>query len=322
MMQIDSRYDDTEPCVHGRAGGTHRRARQRAQLKTVLAAVLLFPGPWAAAQAVDSRFAEPAPGTLTVKIVIDGHFEHPGKYPGEKFEGTVHREVSGSTYLDMVTVGPGAPFPAGEPGKVYAVGSDQPAPRNAVQDAAAAIEKCNGDQQCMMAIAMQMTGGPAGSTPAFMNQYVSWTTFGEEGRGCFDGTALIRESYKKVSLDAYEGGGGLATLTWTVNGEGQVPLPGSFVDLCGSQVLLDTQAGTYGLRLELNPELEVRSTAPNEAEPRTVRVVSGGSMMIRLQKVPAEGTTLAGSARFPGVFTMQDGSKVDATVTWTFTPGH
>lgn len=320
MMQIEVSHDDTRRRVREQARSTVRRTRRRAQLKTVFAAVLLLPGAWAAAQTTDPRFADPEPGTLTVKLVIDGHFEHSGKYPGEKFEGTVHREVSGSTYLDRVTVGPGAPFPPGEPGKLYAAGSDEAAPPNALQDAAAAIEECNGDQQCMLAIAMQMTGGPAGSTPAFMNQYVNWTTFGQEGRGCFDGTALIRESYEQVSLDSYEGGGGLATMTWTVTGEGQVPLPGSFADLCGSQVLLDAQRGTYGLRLELNPELEVRSTAPNHTEPSTVLVVSG-SMIIRLQKVPAEGTTLAGSARFPGAFTMQDGSKVDATVTWTFTPG-
>lgn len=38
-------------------------------------------------------------------------------------------------------------------------------------------------------------------------------------------------------------------------------------------------------------------------------------------KLGTTGTVLSGTVRFPAFFPLADGSKADAVVTWTFTPG-
>jgi hypothetical protein len=124
-------------------------------------------------------------------------------------------------------------------------------------------------------------------------------------------------------MDAHEGGGGLATGGWTVQGSDAVPAAGSIGELCNSQFVVDTKAGTYDLSLELNPELELRTSGDRGPETRTERVLAGATqkLLITDQKLGTAGTMLSGTARFPAFFPMVDGSRADAVVTWTFTPG-
>jgi hypothetical protein len=302
-------------------------ARHVQSFCAALAAVLILSASGAAAQSPGSRFANPAPGTLTLKLVIDGHFSQPcslpsdgrcsGGFPGEKFEGTVHREVSGSTYLDVVSTVGQNPL-GGTAG-----------PPNEIEEMQKTVEACKGDQQCLMAVGMKMAGGMGGKGAASpmamaMNRYATWTTHGQLGRNCFTGgTAAVRESYTQVSMDVQEGGGGLVTGHWTVQGSGSVPAAGSIGELCNSQVVIDTKGGTYDLLLELNPELELRTSGDRGPETRTERVARAGAqkLLVNDQKLPADGKVLSGSARFPAFFEMVDGSKADAVVAWTFTPG-
>jgi hypothetical protein len=292
-----------------------------------LAAALILSASGAAAQSPGSRFANPAPGTLTLKLVIDGHFDQPcsfpsdgrcdGGAPGEKFQGTVHREVNGSTYLDVVSTAGQNPL-GGTAG-----------PPNEIEEMQKAVEACKGDQQCVMAVGMKMAGGMGGKGAASpmaiaLNRYATWTTHGQLGRNCFsDGRAAVRESYTQVSLDPHEGHVDLATGHWTVEGSGAVPDAGSIGELCNSQVVIDTKAGTYDLLLELDPELELRTSGDRSPETRTERLLSGatGKLLVNDQKLGTSGTVISGSARFPAFFSMADGSKADAVVTWTFTPG-
>src|SRR5690606_27600872 len=143
-----------------------------------------------AAQVPGSRFAHPAPGTLKMKLVIEGQFDQPcslpengrceGGFPGEKFQGTVHREVSGSTYLDVVYTGGGNPL-GGTAG-----------PPNEFQEIQKAVDACNGDQQCVIAVMMKRagrTGGEGAPSPveSALGRYAIWTTHGQLGRNCFSG---------------------------------------------------------------------------------------------------------------------------------------
>lgn len=292
----------------------------------IAAALLLVVG-GVAAQSPGSRFANPAPGMLTLKLVIDGHFDRPcslpsdgrcsGGFPGEKFQGTVHREVSGSTYLDVVSTLGQNPL-GGTAG-----------PPNEIEEMQKAVEACKGDQQCVMAVGMKMAGGMGGKGAASpmaiaMNRYATWTTHGQLGRNCFSGgRAEVRESYTQVSMDVHEGGGGLVTGHWTVQGAGAVPAPGSIGELCNSQVVIDTKGGTYDLLLELNPELELRTSGDRGPDTRTERVLTElpGRLLVNDQKLGPTGNVLTGTARFPAFFSMADGSSADAVVTWTFTPG-
>src|SRR5690606_452582 len=121
-------------------------------LIAVTAALSLSAG-GAAALSPGSRFANPAPGTLKLKLMIDGQFDQPcslpedgrceGGVPGEEFQGTVHREVSGSTYLDVVYTGGGNPL-GGTAG-----------PPNEFAEMQKAVDACNGDQQCVIAVMMK-----------------------------------------------------------------------------------------------------------------------------------------------------------------------
>lgn len=292
-----------------------------------LTAALILSAGGAVAQSPGSRFASPAPGTLKLKLVIDGQFDQPcslpsdghceGGAPGEKFQGTVHREVSGSTYLDVVSTAGQNPL-GGTAG-----------PPNEIEEMQKAVEACKGDQQCLMAVGMKMAGGMGGKGAASpmaiaMNRYATWTTHGQLGRNCFSGgRALVRESYTQVALDPQEGHVELATGHWTVEGSGSVPAAGSIGELCNSQVVIDTKGGTYDLLLELNPELELRTSGDRGPETRTERLLEGATqkLLVNDQKLPATGMVLSGSARFPKFFPMADGSKADAVVTWTFTPG-
>ncbi len=292
-----------------------------------VAAALILSASGAAAQSPGSRFANPAPGMLTLRLVIDGHFDQPcslpsagrcdGGAPGEKFQGTVHREVSGSTYLDVMANLGQNPL-GGTAG-----------PPNEIEEMQKAVEACKGDQQCVMTVGMKMAGGMGGKGAASpmamaMNRYATWTTNGQLGRNCFsDGRAAVRESYTQVSLDPHEGHVGLATGHWTVQGSGSVPAAGSIGELCNSQVVIDTKGGTYDLLLDLDPELELRTSGDRSPETRTERVARAGAqkLLVNDQKLPADGEVLSGSARFPAFFEMADGSKADAVVTWTFTPG-
>ena len=124
-------------------------------------------------------------------------------------------------------------------------------------------------------------------------------------------------------MDPHEGHVGLATGHWTVQGSGAVPEAGSIGELCNSQVVIDTKGGTYDLLLELNPELELRTSGDRGPETRTERLLAGAAerLLVNDQKLGTTGTVLSGSARFPAFFPMADGSKADAVVTWTFTPG-
>jgi hypothetical protein len=54
---------------------------------------------------------------------------------------------------------------------------------------------------------------------------------------------------------------------------------------------------------------------------RETRVLPGKNIVVRGQALPPSGTTLTGTTRVPGYYQMEDGSKVDAVVTWTFKPG-
>jgi hypothetical protein len=295
-------------------------------VRAAVAGALILSASGVAAQSPGSRFANPAPGTLTLKLVIDGHFDQPcslpsdgrcsGGFPGEKFQGSVHREVKGSTYLDVVATLGQNPL-GGTAG-----------PPNEIAEMQKAVEACKGNQQCVMAVGMKMAGGMGGKGAASpmamaMNRYASWTTNGQLGRNCFTGgTAAVRESYTQISMDVKEGGGGLVTGHWTVQGSGSVPAAGSIGELCNSQVVIDTKGGTYDLLLDLNPELELRTSGDRGPETRTERVAPGAArLLVNDQKLPGDGKVLSGSAHLPAFFEMVDGSKADAVVTWTFTPG-
>jgi hypothetical protein len=307
--------------------GAAARVQRFSVAVIAVAAALILSASGAAAQSPGSWFANPAPGTLKLELVIDGHFSQPcslpshghcsGGFPGEKLEGTVHREVKGSTYLDVVaTVGQN---PLG----------GTAGPPNQIEEMQKAVEACKGDQQCVMAVGMKMAGGMGGKgadspMAMAMNRYATWTTIGQLGRNCFTrGTAAVRESYTQVSMDVQEGGGGLATGHWTVQGSGSVPAAGSIGELCNSQVVIDTKAGTYDLLMDLNPELELRTSGDRSPETRTERVARAGAekLLVNDQKLPPDGKVLSGSSRFPAFFEMADGSKADAVVTWMFTPG-
>jgi hypothetical protein len=294
---------------------------------TTVAAALILSASGAAAQSPGSRFANPAPGTLTLELVIDGHFDHPcslpsdgrcdGGAPGERFQGSVHREVKGSTYLDVMANLGQNPL-GGTAG-----------PPNEIEQMQKAVEACKGDQQCVMAVGMKMAGGMGGKGAASpmaiaLNRYASWTTHGQLGRNCFsNGRAAVRESYTQVSLDPHEGYVGLATGHWTVEGSDAVPAAGSIGELCNSQVVVDTKGGTYDLLLELNPELELRTSGDRGPETRTERVLAGATkkLLVNDQKLGTNGMVLSGTAQLPAFFPMADGSKANAVVTWTFTPG-
>jgi hypothetical protein len=228
----------------------------------------------------------------------------------------VHREVKGSTYLDVVATLGQNPL-GGTAG-----------PPNEIAEMQKAVEACKGNQQCVMAVGMKMAGGMGGKGAASpmaiaMNRYASWTTIGQLGRNCFTGgTAAVRESYTQVSMDVHEGGGGLVTGHWAVQGSGSVPAAGSIGELCNSQVVIDTKGGTYDLLLDLNPELELRTSGDRGPETGTERVAPGAArLLVNDQKLPGDGKVLSGSAHFPAFYQMVDGSKADAVVTWTFTPG-
>ncbi len=337
-MHIDAMDDALQRRPPGRSLFPSPAHRKRMTLHAVLAVALCLPGARAAAQGEEPAYHAPPPGTLTVKLVIDGHFERPtgirGRwtgYPGakgEKFEGTVHREISGSTYLDLVTTGDQNP---------YAEASGPPNQLEAMQKE---VEKCKGDQQCLIAVGMKMAGGMGGrgsASPyaAAITRFVKWTTNPQRGRNCFKGSAVVRESYTLTSLVAGEGRGGLATGTWTVTGKREIPAPGDEIDsdfdvLCGSELIVDTQGVTYGLKLYLSPELELRDTFDKDKpevrrEKLLTETMGDGSFVIRDQRrsapgIPTAKTPLSGTARIPGLLTMEDGSKADAVVTWTFTP--
>ncbi len=332
-MYIDAIDNAVQRRVPGRAPFPSLAHHKRMTLHAVLAVVLCLPGARAAAQDDEPAYHAPPPGTLTVKLVIDGHFKRPtgfrGRYDGNPgpegtmFEGTVHREISGSTYLDVVTAGAANPFdePSGPPNQMEAMQKE--------------VEKCNGDQQCIMAVGMKMVnamGGPGSNAQmgAALTRYVEWTTHGKVGRNCFKGSAVVRESYTLISFETGEGRGGLtAPKTWTVTGKREIPTPGreDIGLLCGSEVVVDTQGVLYSLTLYLNPELELLDTF-NEDKPgvRHEKLLSVGPVVIRNQRrsapgMPTASTPLSGTARVPGLLTMEDGSKADAVVTWTFTVG-
>lgn len=69
--------------------------------------------------------------------------------------------------------------------------------------------------------------------------------------------------------------------------------------------------------------MELRTSGDRGPETHTERVARAGirKLLVNDQKLPADGKVLSGSARFSAFFEMADGSRADAVVTWTFTPG-
>jgi hypothetical protein len=280
------------------------------------------------AQAQDQRFAKPVPGTLTVKVVIDGRSSKPGQMKGEKSEGTVHREANGSIYLDHTMVGHAGMGETSEARAVEAPGAT-PAPPNEMEEMGQAMEACKGDVQCMQAIAMKMQGREAGAggegedqeaapaAPAFLQRYVTWMA---PGKSCLKGTAAAKEAYTHTWMDAGEGYSELEASNWTVSGSTPLPVPGTTEGLCNTAASVDTKAKTYDLRLDLSEvEIPVVDTKDGRNEKR--KVGFGGELLIKSQPLPATGTTLTGTTRIPGVVEVWPYGKADAEVSWTFKPG-
>lgn len=281
------------------------------------------------AQRAGAAYVDAGAGTLTVKLVVDHGFSHPcagpvegrcdGGVDGEKFAGTIHRELGGATRLDQVM----------STGKSAVGGEDAStadgAPPNAIEQMQKEVEKCEGDMQCITAVGTRMAGGMGGAGDASpmsvaMRRFRSWTPQDDGSRDCFSGTASVRESYDSRTWDVHEGGGEWVSGHWTVIGSTAFPTsPARFTTYCGFQLVVDTQGDTYDLEVDPNPEVDVRSTFGSGSED-TERLWHGtpGNIVIRGQKLPPAGGPLSGSLRLPGYVLLADGSRADAVFTWSF----
>jgi hypothetical protein len=302
---------------------------------SLLLALGLLASPAAMAQQPAARFQVLAGGTLHVSITVQGQGGWADPQSGDHLSHTLHRTYEATTRL-------GAPSPALMDGvteeaavsssaaNAFAPTAGEAAMARALQ---AQIDACNGNEACEQGVATQYamqlanqyaTPGRMAAGQQMMTALASprFLNFLPDVSGaCQDGRLTINDTKVGVVTDYGEGRSARIPVNDRLHGSGPVTE-------CGDYLSIDTERGTYSLKITADTKIEARYDYGGiRPEPRWVGVEEGYLPLFRLTHLPlpATGTALRGEKTYPDRFVMSTGRGEDTfpvttVVHWTFTP--